>query len=75
MLIVIVHRWNFKSFEGIGISLAHIAAFMHEIEIRDGLSAGKSATDTRGIETVRTVALRLQAVQSRDDTAEDKLLK
>jgi hypothetical protein len=42
----------------IGSSLADVAAFMHEVELRQGLPPG---VDQRGIDRIRKLALRLQS--------------
>ncbi|KAG8218442.1 hypothetical protein J3R82DRAFT_4068 [Butyriboletus roseoflavus] len=45
-------------FPRLGLSLADVAAFMHEVELHQGVSS--SAIHNHGIERLRTLALKLQ---------------
>jgi len=49
----------------LGLSLANLAAFMHEVELHQGLPS--SATNDRGIEKLRLLALKLQISSARDE--------
>jgi len=44
----------------LGATIGHIAAFMDEIELKDGLE--RKGDDPRGIEKARAVALKLQSL-------------
>ncbi|KXN87915.1 hypothetical protein AN958_07925 [Leucoagaricus sp. SymC.cos] len=52
-------RTRFSTLRAVGVSLADVAAFMHEMELQMGLQSGKN-TDSRGIERLRLLALRMQ---------------
>ena len=47
-------------FRELGVSLADIAAFMHEVDIRQGFWTQR--TDNGEIERIRQIALRLQHI-------------
>ncbi|KAF8845742.1 hypothetical protein BDN67DRAFT_961374 [Paxillus ammoniavirescens] len=49
----------------LGLSLADLAAFMHEVELHQGLPS--SATNDRGIEKLRSLALKLQITSARHE--------
>ncbi|KAG9317267.1 hypothetical protein JVU11DRAFT_1461 [Chiua virens] len=57
-LIFIFLRHRFDLFPQIGLSLADVAAFMHEVELHQGIPP--SATHNRSIERLRALALKLQ---------------
>jgi hypothetical protein len=52
----------------LGRSLADVAAFMHEVELEQGLSTQRA--DQRGIERLRALALRMQKGEVRLDQTE-----
>lgn len=51
-------RHRLDLFPRLGLSLADVAAFMHEAELNQGVPL--SATHDHGIERLRTLALKLQ---------------
>jgi hypothetical protein len=48
----------------LGISLADVAAFMQEIEVEQGLPTNGTLKDQRGIERLRSVALRMRDLKA-----------
>ncbi|KAF9221933.1 hypothetical protein BS17DRAFT_784182 [Gyrodon lividus] len=50
----------------LGLSLADVAAFMHEVELHQGLPS--SAMDNHGVEKLRMLALKLQILSARDES-------
>lgn len=53
------------------MSLADIAAFMQEVEIKHGFVPKKD--DGRGIERIRQMAMRLQRMVKREDVSSSQL--
>lgn len=61
-------RTQLGALQELGTSLADVAAFMHEVEIQQGLSSRKS--DGRGIEKIRQLAVKLRNLPSENATSE-----
>ncbi|KAF9452206.1 hypothetical protein P691DRAFT_661552 [Macrolepiota fuliginosa MF-IS2] len=58
-------RSHTTSFRALGVSLADVAAFMHEIELQMGLQSGAD-NDKRGIHRLRILALQMQNLSQKE---------
>jgi hypothetical protein len=66
MFLADMHRLHFSALRELGTSLADIARFMYEVEIQQGLQ--RQGEDGRGIERLRSLALRMQHLPSKSST-------
>ncbi|KAF9468997.1 hypothetical protein BDZ94DRAFT_1245127 [Collybia nuda] len=60
-------RTQLAPLRALGMSLADIAAFMHEVKLEMGMNQGK---DYHGIEKLRDLALKMESLPQQDKASE-----